>query len=338
MKKNQLVIYPKFATHHIIYETSSNQSVVEIPISNVISPLHIHASHAFEVKSIQGQNHIVCNLLPNHVQHIDTSPSTNSKALVEIYHEPIEIFIKIESIKWKPTFTLFKDVGQLTCFATITNQSNFEFQTNDIKLIFRSIDHDYKKEKDNRDIPTIDSSNFVEYKLKDKLVASFVLGNNFTLQLWSEKVEMKESIRIDIEIPKPKHLNSFLSFEVPELMLPCEIEIVYRLENNDLLHLGTVYNKIYFKHDILKIMFPMNKSIKIKNKIETKNHSFFIEKTTSKLESKIEKIYQHPLTIEFFTHRPIKNSTLPTSPEEDGHVWEFVMKDKEATFHLEYSY
>ena len=329
MKKNQLVIYPKYATQQIIYEYNGNENCeIAIPISNSVLPQKIRCSHSFEVKTINGQNQLMCR--PKNLE------STKSNALVEIHQETINTFIKIESIQWKPTFTLSKDLGELNCHACITNQSNLEYQTNDIKLVFRSVDHKYKKEKDDRDIPTIDSSNFAEYKLKDRLPETFVLKNHITVDLWNHNVEMKEFVKVNIDIEKPKYVHSFLSFKVPELMLPGEMEILYRLENNDLLHLGSIYNKIYWKDDELQIMFPMNRSIKIKNNLEIKSHSFFIEKTTCKLESKIKKFYKHPLNVKLYTNRIIKDSSLPYSLEDDLYYWEICVQESETIFKLDF--
>jgi hypothetical protein len=331
IKRNQLVIYPKFATHHIEIEPIENQTEIQLPVSKYITPFQIHANQNFEIKEIN-DNHHIC------FTNIQSFP-TKSKSLTEISNMPIEIFIKIPQIHWKPSYTLFKDNRELTCFGCIVNESKFDYKTNDIKLVFRSIDHKYKSEKEARDIPTIDSSNFVEYKLQEQLDESFTLHNNLSVKLWSEKISMKEYVQIDIDNPyENKFFNSFLKINVPNLMLPGELEIIYRLENKDLLHLGTIYNKTYYKDQELQIMFPRNKSISIKNHIETTSHSFFIEKTTCKFESKIKKFYKHPLTIRFYTHKPVKTSSIIFEQNDQYYFWDFLLDQNEKLFTLEFIY
>jgi hypothetical protein len=332
IKRNQLVIYPKSAIQHIEIEPLLNQSEIVFPIPNYISPLHIHANHNFTIKEVEGKNHIWFTKYPQ-----PELISTNSIALTEISNHTIEILIKNPHISWKPSYTLMKDSGELICYGCIINETNFTYSTNDIKLVFRSIDHKYKNQSDDRDIPTIDSSNYVEYKLHDQLDESFTLHKSLSVKLWSEKISMKEYVQIDIDNPyETKIFNSFLKFNVPNLMLPGELEIIYRLQNKDILHLGTIYNKTYYKDDELQIMFPRNKSIKIKNKMDTKNHSFFIEKTTCKFESKIKKLYKHPLTVRFTTYKPIKTSSIHF--EYNGHYcfWDFDMEDKEKSIAFDF--
>lgn len=334
MKRNQLVIYPKMATQHIQYQPTLNENEVEIPISKKITPLQIHANRNFQIKTKDnGQSVISMSFI-----HTDHASQNHCHALTEVHQDTIEILIKNPHISWTPNFTLFKNNGELICTANVLNESNFDFHTQDIKLVFRSVDHKYKKAKDDRDIPTIDSSNYVEYKISDQLDANFVLQKHYSVKLWWEKIELMESIHVNLEEHKPKYLDSYLSFEVPHLILPGEMEIVYRLENQDFLHLGTVYNQIHQKGSQMKIMFPMNKSIQIKNKTETKNHSFFIEKTTVKVESKIKKLYNHPIQIRFYTKRPVKSASLPVISDHDGFVWEHRMNQKEDTFNLEYTF
>lgn len=331
IKRNQLVIYPKSATHHIEVEPIDNQSEIQLPISNYISPFQIHANHNFEIKEIDYKNYICFSNIP--------SSATKSNALTEIGNFLIEILIKIPQITWKPSYTLFKDSGELICFGCILNETKFEYHTNDIKLVFRSIDHKYKKESDDRDIPTFDSSNYIEYKLQEKLDESFTLHKSLSVKLWSEKILMKEYVQVDIDNPyETKIFNSFLRFIVPNFMPPGELEIIYRLQNKDFLHLGTIYNKTYFKDEELQIMFPRNKSIKIKNNMQTKNHSFFIEKTTCKFESKVKKIYKHPLQIRFLTYKPIKTSTLTFDYNGHYYFWDLDLEDKEKIFSLEFTF
>jgi hypothetical protein len=332
MEKNQLIIYPKYSTLHIVHKPSSDLFDVEVPPN--INPSSIYSNAPFETITRNGRCYLSF--------HIDkSSTKTSSNALEEISQiqilENIEIYIKLEKVFWTPSFILFKDSGTLSCSANVVNLSGFDFETDDIKLVFRSIDHQYTKIKDKRDIPTIDSSNFVEYK--PNIPKNFVMRTAYTFCLWKRLIEMRESVRVDIEDPKPETLSSFLSFSVPELMLPGEIETVYRLKNGDLLHLGTVYSRLYLKDEIIKILFPMNKSIKVRSSIETSSHSFFSEKTMLKMQSTMSKLYQHPLTVEFFSHRPIKSSKPePSFTEDNIYIWSLEMKEKELKFTLEISF
>jgi hypothetical protein len=330
MLKNQLTIYPKYATQHILYQTSKIENKICIPVFDSVKPLQIHCNHAFELITENKKKWI----------HIltETYSQSHSNAFTEIYHDQIEIFIKIPEISWTPNFTLYKNNSILTCFVNIVNETNFEFDTRDIVLVFRSIDHEYKIEKEDRDIPTIDSSNYVSYSMKEKLSENFVLREHFALQLWSEKVEIKEFLEVDIEIRKPKYVNSYMELVVPQIMLPGQLEIIYRLPNHDLLHLGSIYNKIHLKDSVLQIMFPMNKSIQIKNILECKHHSFFIEKSNCKLESKIKKHYDHPIEIQFFTHKPIKSSSIPYIEDHGVYCWKYLMTQKEDLFKLEFTF
>lgn len=327
--RNQLVVYPKYAIQHIIVHSGENH---EIPISPLVDIHDIHTTVPFELKFSENGKYIVIQSSSESDLH------THSKALQQVEHDQIEIFIKLPLIHWKPNFTLFKSSGQFICSGQITNESDFEYKTSDIKLVFRSIDHPYQKEKDDRDIPTIDSSNFVEYALKDRLPSFFVLKKFYSVCLWFENLELKESIQINIETKKPKYVDSFLEFQVPELMLPGYMEIIYRLQNNDILHLGTIYNKIHLKDSTIKIMFPMNKSIKVKNHLEVKHHSFFIEKTRANLRSSITKLYMHPLHIEFICNKNIQSSSITPREDNGWYVWDFKMEKDKDEFILEFSY
>lgn len=329
MTKDQLLIYPSFATRHIQIPVLG-QEEIKIAISNSTQPFHIHCNAAFEIKTTDQQKNICIYPKTNQTNH--------SHSITEIYNENIEIFIKIPQISWKPTFVLQKCSSILSCSAVIVNQSHFSYPIRDIQLIFRSIDHKYKKQKDERDIPSIDSSNYISYELQDKLNPDFVLDEHLSILLWAHKIEMQEQVEVNLEMQKPKYLHSFLNLKVPELMLPGELEIIYRLKNGSLLNLGTVYNKIQYKDHQLKIMFPMNKSIKVLNTIETKNHSFFIEKTTCKLESKITKFYDHPILVVYFSNRPIKSSSIPYEQVDDCFIWKKLLDKKEEIFVLEYCY
>jgi hypothetical protein len=83
----------------------------------------------------------------------------------------------------------------------------------------------------------------------------------------------------------------------------------------------------------------MNKSIKVRSSIETSSHSFFTEKTMLKMQTTVSKFYQHPLMVEFFSHRPIKNSKPEHSFTEDNlYIWRLEMKEKESKFSLEITF
>jgi hypothetical protein len=320
MIKNQLVIYRTFAMQHIVCSLNEN---VSVQVSPFTTSQMVHCNFPFELK--------------NSTVTIQPYKNTHNNSLSEFVYDSIELLIKIPQIHWKSNYILYKSQSVLICSANIINDSKISYKTKDIKLIFRSLDHKYKKEKEQlNDIPTFDTSNYQEYAIKEYLDENFVLDEHYYIQLWSKSIDMYEFVQVDIDKHRPKLLNSFINLIVPELMLPGNLEVVHRQDSGDILHLGTLNIKLYLKGQKLQIMFPNNKSISVENKIQTSSHSFFITKSHHKLHSKIKRNYSHPLMIEFITCQKVKSSNKPAREQDGWFIWEHKVSSSTDTFDLEF--
>lgn len=327
MIKNQLVIYKTFATQQYIFDISS--SPISVPIPSTIKIEHITSNYPFTVSNNQ-----IHMLNMNKIEERDIC-----KVL-----ENIEIIIKYTNIKWKPIYNFFKNTNTLICYASITNHSNFDIKTDDIKIIFRSLDHEYDISQPKNldiDIPTFHTKNMLQFDLKylfEKQI--FTISEQTNIELWRSNVSCSEIYQHHIKDIYHSFCDSFMVIETPHMLLPGQFEIYERTEENDILSLGSVNIKLYRKGEKLKIHFPKNRNIKLKNKLEQKNHSFFIEKTHCNYLSKIKKTVDGNVVIHFYLENTkLKNPSKPPT-FDDGHhsIWELICHDRETKFELQYTW
>lgn len=332
MIKNQLVIYRTFATQQYIFDVSETETFIQIPVPKTIKLEHITSNHPFTISNGQILIH------PPH-PHIPTS----SNAIDEITHkENIEVIIKYTNIKWKSIYNFFKNTNTLICYASITNDTHFDIDTNDIKIVFRSIDHEYEIDQPKNlttDIPTFHTKNILQFELKDKLEENFTLSEQTNIELWKSNVSCNEVYQHHIQDTHMSFCDSFLILETPYMLVPGHLEIYERTEENDILCLGSVNIKLYKKGEKLKIHFPKNKSIKLKNHLDQKNHSFFINKTHCNYTSKIKKSTDGNVIVHFYLDNfKLKNpSKAPTFTDCEYSIWEILCHEKETKFELQYT-
>jgi hypothetical protein len=306
MIKNQLTIYRKFATQQILFE--ENTQNIEFPISSKITPEQITCSEPFTI-------------LPNHL--IKIFPRLEIK-------QQREVIIHYPNIYWKSHYQLFKCSGVMKAYASITNESNFDFQTNDIKLVFRSMDNEYDpsqtgKNKE-KDIPTFETKNILEYILLEKLSFDFILSKYSNLLISEQYLNLEEIYQINILNEYSNHADGYLVFQTNQILLPGTMEILLRTEMNDLICAGGMDIKLYQKNEKMKIFFPQNKFIKIKTSLTKKNHSFFLAKKQYHYECKIKYSRKNTSLVKihfYLNNKGIQNYSIdPKYKEGNIYIWE----------------
>lgn len=340
MIKNQLVIYKTFATQQYIFDTSAPDPSFQIPIPSAINAEHITSNYPFTISES--------------MIHIHPSPQetqeTSSNAIDEITEthankiiQNVEVIIKYTNIKWKSIYNFFKNTNTLICYASVTNDSKFDIKTNDIKIVFRSLDHEYDITQPKNlcvDIPTFHTKNMLQFDLKDRFKDQpFIVSEQSNIELWRSNVSCNEIYQHYIDDIHHSFCDSFLIIQTPYMLVPGHFEIYDRTENNDILSLGSIMIKLYKKGEKLKIHFPKNRMIKLKNKLEKKNHSFFITKTNCSYVSKIKKSTDGTAMIHFYLENTkLKHSSkTPTFVDGEYSIWEIICHDKETKFDLEYT-
>jgi hypothetical protein len=341
MIKNQLVIYKTFATHQYIFDTSSSDVSFKIPVPSSIKMEHITSNYPFTIS----EAHIHIHQKTREIEAIQVSNSMEeiSETHANNILENIEVIIKYTNIKWKSIYNFFKNTNTLICYASIINETKFDIKTNDIKIVFRSIDHEYnivQAKNMNIDIPTFHTKNMLQFDLKDTLKDHiFILSEHSNIELWRSNVSCSEIYQHHINDTHYQYCDSYLIIETPYMMVPGHLEIYDRTEGDDILCLGSVNIKLYKKGEKLKIHFPKNKLIKLKNNLEQKNHSFFITKTHCSYLSKIKKSTDGNIIIHFYLENTkLKNpSKVPTFINGDYSIWEIICHEKETKFELQYT-
>lgn len=335
MIKNQLVIYRTFATQQYIIDVHQSQEQIQIRIPSTVKMEHITSNYPFTIS-----NHQI--LIVPKVETVATVSNaideTTEKDMDKLI-ENIEIIIKYSNIKWKTIYNFFKNTNTLICYASITNETKYDIHTNDIKVVFRSIDHEYdihQPKNLNIDIPTFHTKNIVQFDLKDILETPFTLSEHTNIEIWRHIVNCKEIYQHYLKDIHQVYCDSFVIMDTPEILLPGHLEIYERTDENDILCLGSINIKLYKKGQKLKIHFPKNKFLKLKNETTQKNHSFFIHKTFHTFRSKIKKFIEGNAIIHFYMEESvIKNPSQPASFHEEGYsVWEIKCEDKETFFEL----
>jgi hypothetical protein len=337
MIKNQLVIYRTFATHQYIIDVHQIKETTRIPISTSVKAEHITSNYPFTISD----HHI---LIEPQIQSI----STSSKAIDETFVKDInrlhniEIIIKYLNIKWKSVYNFFKNTNTLICYASIYNETGTNIYTNDVKVVFRSIDHEYDNTQEKNltiDIPTFHTKNIIQFDLKDILDKPFILSDYSSVEMWRYIVKCKEIYRHNLKDIYQNHCDSFLMIDTPEILLPGHFEIYDRSDTNDILCLGSTNIKLYKKDQTLKIHFPKNRSIKLKNDSTKKSHSFFMNKVFHTFHTKIKKSIDGNAIIHFYIEKSgIKNPSKPPTLEEDEHYyWEVTSENQETIFELNFS-
>lgn len=347
MIKNQLVIYKTFSTQQYIFDSSkinldlsnTEQKYIQIPVPSSIKIEHITSNYPFTITDHQ-----------IYIQPIQRKSSLASNSIDEISEtdvnkiiENIEVIIKYTNIKWKTIYNFFKNTNTLICYASITNDSKFDIKTNDVKIVFRSIDHEYDPSQPKNlevDIPTFHTKNMIQFNLKDILNDQiFTISDHTNIELWRSNVSCNEIYQHDITDTYHSFCDSYLIIETPHMLIPGHFEIYERTEENDILSLGSVNIKLYKKGQKLKIHFPKNKNIKLKNNLEQKNHSFFISKTHCNYTSKIKKSSDGNVILHFFLENTkLKNPSKPPTFEDGIYsIWEIICHDKETKFDLQYT-
>jgi hypothetical protein len=308
MIKNQLTIYRKFATQQILFE--ENTEIIEFPISSKIKPEQITCSEPFTI-------------LSNH--HLKIFPKIEIK-------QKREVIIHYPNIFWQSHYQLFKCSGIIKGYASINNDSEFDFQTNDIKLVFRSLDNEYNPSQTSsinkqRDIPTFETKNIWEYSLFDTLPKNFNLSKYSNLLLWEQMIDYEEIYQINILDEYSTYADGYLVFHTKEILLPGSMEILFRTDLNDLISAGGMDIKLYQKNERMKIFFPQNKFIKVKSSLSKKNHSFFLSKKHYHYECKIKytrKNNSHVKIHFYLNNKGIQNYSLePKHKEGNIYIWEF---------------
>lgn len=305
MIKNQLSIYRKFATQQIIFERTTQE--IEIPVSPKVKSENITCSESFTIQE-------------NKIKIFSRDQSKQT-----------EIIIHYPNLSWKSHYQLFKCTSILKCYASIENETDFDFQTNDIKLMFRSIDHEYQpKETINnkgKDIPTLETKNILEYRLD--LPENFILSRLSNLFIWEQFVDHEEIYQVNIMDEYSSHADAYLTFVTKEILLPGSMEILTRSEMNDLISLGGMDIKLYHRNDKMKIYFPENKFIKLKPKMDKKSHSFFLSKKLFHYSCKIKSKSDSNKKIHFYLNsNGIQNfSEEPKYKEGNIYIWEIEIKN-----------
>jgi len=348
MIKNQLVIYRTFATQQYIFQKQKITNILQIPVSPSTKYSEIISNHPFSLSKTQDSSYIIIDPIPDTTHHIhEISESEVEKLNLD---DVIEIIIKYPSIHWKSHYTFFKNNSTFIYNIVIHNESKISFDTNDIKLIFRSIDHKYEPKNSDLstkscsqdeflDIPTLQTSNLIEYDLKPKLDDHFVLKEYYHTQFWNNSVNHSEIYQVDIFDEYQKFSNSFITFKVPEIILPGHLELYDRTESNDIYSIGSLDIKLYHKDNKMKILFPKNKMLKLKNSLTKKSHSFFITKTHYIFESKMKKLFPIRTIVHFYIYSKteIKNLSKPFTYHEDHHyIWEHICDKDKDVFTLEF--
>jgi len=328
MIKNQLVIYRSFATQQYVYDVRQTNHQIRIPIPSSVKMEHITSNYPFTISD----HHIL----------IESQIDYDTKYSALRLEKNIEIIIKYSNIKWKTIYNFFKNTNTLICYASISNETKFDIHTNDVKVVFRSIDNDYEitQEKNvNIDIPTFHTKNIIQFDLKDILNKPFILSDHSTIEMWRHIVQCKEIYQHDLKDIYQTYCDSFLIIHTPEILLPGNLEIYERSDTNDILCLGSTNIKLYKKDQDIKVHFPKNRSIKLKNDTTKKSHSFFLNKVFYTFHTKIKKFIDGNATIHFYLEKSgIKNpSKPPTSEDHDHYIWEYVSQDYESNFELNYN-
>jgi len=341
MIKNQLVIYRTFATQQYIFHREKYSQEFIIPISPLTKPHEIESNIPYTISENKIQVQVPKHDVPIPIHEI-------SQKEAETISENIEIIIKYPTISWKSFYTFYKNSSIFTFNISIINNSKINFETRDIKLVFRSIDHEYipdseKGEKARNefdiDIPSMQSTNLVDYELKCKLDEKFILKEYFCMKLWSENVNHSEIYQVDMQDEYQKYTNSFIKFKIPEMILPGHLEMYDRNELNDIYSIGSLDVKLYRKGDKMKILYPKNKMLKLKNHFTKSSHSFFLNKTHFKFESKMKKLFPITSIVHFYIYssKNITNFTKPFSYYEDNHyIWEHICEKENDSFILEF--
>ena len=338
MIKNQLVIYRTFATHQYLFDIHETKEPIQLSVPSTTKIDHITSNYPFTIT-----NHQI------HINPIVLTKSTSSNAIDETEEknvhkliQNIEIIIKYPNIKWKSIYNFFKDTNTLICYASITNESHFDIDTKDVKIVFRSIDHDYdinQPKNLNIDIPTFHTKNIIQFDLKEIFDNPFKLSDHTNIEVWRHNVSCNEIFQHYILDDHQNYCDSFLIFRVPEIIFPGHLEIYHRTEQNDILCLGSTSIKLYQKDEKMKIHFPKNRLVKLKNTLVRKNHSFFIQKTQILVSSKIKKYTEDKAIIHFYIEKhKVKNPSKASSFEDDGYlVWEMICEDLESNFQLDFN-
>lgn len=338
MIKNQLVIYRTFATQQYIFDVHQIKDILEIPIPSSTKIEHITSNYPFTISNHHIHVYPIIQTTPTSSHAIDETDEKNLDKLIQ----NLEIIIKYTNIKWKTIYNFFKNTNTLICYASITNETKFDFHTKDIKIVFRTIDHDYNIVQPNNlhlDIPTFHTQNILQIELNDKFDHPFVLSEQSNIEIWRYNVTCNEIYKHHIMDDHQSYCDSFLIVESPTILLPGYLELYDRTVTNDIICLGSIHIKLYRKGDNVTIHFPKNKSIKLKNNLSYKYHNFFVEKTLYNLETKIKKSIDGKVIIHFYIDSDgIKNpSKPPTIQEEYCSIWEVICEDKETIFQLNFS-
>jgi hypothetical protein len=309
MIKNQLTIYRKFATQQILFEESISN--IEIPVPSKIKSENITCSEPFSVL-----NNSILKIFPRK----DTKQTR-------------EVIIHYPNVFWQSHYQLFKCQGLLKSYASIYNESNFDFHTNDIKLVFRSMDHEYDPKESthhkHKDIPTLETKNILEYQLSEILPDNFILSKFSNLLISEQHLGLEEIYQVNILDEYSFYADAYLSFHTKETLLPGTLEILIRTHINDLISAGGMDIKLYHRNERMKIYFPQSKFIKLKHKLDKKNHSFFLTKKQFQYECKIKSKTNRCLTkIHFYlnTKDIQKFSREPTYKEGNIFIWEHILK------------
>jgi hypothetical protein len=220
----------------------------------------------------------------------------------------------------------------LKCYASIYNETDFNFQTKDIKLLFRSLDHEYNPNENTKnkqkDIPTLETNNILEYNLSEMLPEEFILSKYSNLLLWEQHLDYEEIYQVNILDEYNTYADAYLTFHTKEVLLPGTMEVLVRTEMNDLISAGGLDIKLYHRNEKMKIYFPQSKFIKLKTKLDKKNHSFFLSKKQFHYECKIKfKSKNNSSTkIHFYmnTKDIQKISEEPKYKEGNIFTWEFI--------------
>lgn len=338
MLKNQLVIYRNFATQQYIYDIHEINEEIKIPISSSTNIEHITSNYPFTIKNHQILIHPIIQTTPTISTAIDETTEKDIHPLIQ----NLEIIIKYPKIKWQTVYNFFKNTNTLICYASITNQHNFDIHTKDIKVVFRSVDHEYdiiQPKNLTVDIPTFYTQNILQIDLNEVFDKPFVICEHANIEIWRKEIICNEIYQHHIMDNHQYYCDSFLVFDVPFIMLPGNLEIYERTESNDILSLGSSYIKLYKRGDKLKIYFPKNNFIKLKNELTCNNHSFFIQKSIYTLKTKIKKQIEGKAIIHFYIEKNgiIKPSKEPTIQDKHYMIWEVISENKETIFDLTFT-
>jgi hypothetical protein len=330
----RLTIYRNFAILHI----QTHESRIKLPYP--IQMLDIHCSHSYHLQDhwLEVQHTSTTSLSKCYHEDIVELDEEDLSSVQSINkssnEETVEIIIKMENIKWLTQYILFRDQGILICKALINN-SGCDLQVDHMSLVYRNTDFHPKTgilQLNHTTNITSDDATFVKGNIDVIDLSTKSIGTQLCVELWKEKIKVKEIYEIDIQNRDQIFTNNFLVFHAPRNLLPGHFEIYD--QTDVLVSLGSLDIKKYNQGNKIMIQFPQTKDIVCKNERIHTYHSFFTERSELTFSSKIKNPFLRKIILRYYiVTNEYKDASIPPSSKKDKWVfWDVELKEKSQEF------